>query len=192
MLVSLKSFRIPLLLFAIPLFQAGKMASLIVSPRTGTSNPGSSVSVVIRTDQRKYSLTDTVKLDVSLHNTGDRTVYVDRRMFWGGIGSGLELEIRDQQGKRVPLRILSDAIMPPPKEGDTSILVRLDEGFFYGTGMDFLARDGFPKAGRYSIRVTYKSWLRKEFVAPQFRDLPALWAETPQITSEPIWIEVTP
>jgi len=61
--------------------------------------------------------------------TGDKRVYVDRRMFWTGIGGGLALEIRDAQGNRLPSRPLSDALMPPPKEGDTSILVPLDSMF---------------------------------------------------------------
>jgi hypothetical protein len=73
----------------------------------------------------------------------------------------------------------------------SSVLIRLDQGFFYGTGLDLPVKDHFSKAGRYSIRVIYKSWLRKEFVAPQLRDLPALWADTPQIASEPVWIDVT-
>jgi hypothetical protein len=147
--------------------------------------------VVIRTDHEKYSLGDSVKLDVSLQNTGDAPTYVDRRMFWGGFGGGLKLEISDEQGKPVPARILNDAIMPPPKEGDTSILIRLDTGFFYGTWLELPVKDSFPKPGRYSICVIYKSWLRKEFVTPQLRDLPALWADTPQIASEPVWIDVT-
>jgi len=44
---------------------------------------------------------------------------------------------------------------------------------------------------RYSIRVIYKSWLCEEFVASQLRDLPALWADTPEIVSELVWIDVT-
>jgi hypothetical protein len=80
--------------------------------------------------------------------------------------------------------------MPPPKEGDTSILVRLDEEFFYGTWVSFLVKDVFSKPGKYSIRVIYKSWLRKEFVAPQFRHLHAVWAETPEIASPRLWIDV--
>jgi hypothetical protein len=146
--------------------------------------------VFIRTDHEKYSTSDTVKLDVSLQNTSDATVYVDRRMFWGGFAGGLKLEISDEQGKPVPSHVLHDAMMPPPKEGDTSILVRLDSGFFYGTWLDLPVKDGFPKPGRYSIRVIYKSWLRKEFVAPQLRDLPALWADSPEIASKPVWVEI--
>jgi hypothetical protein len=111
-------------------------------------------------------------------------------MFWTGFGAGLKLEISDEQGKPVPARVLSDAIMPPPMKGDASVLIRLDEGFFYGTSVILLVKDFFPKAGRYSIRVIYKSWLRKESVATQLRDLPALWADTPQIASAPVWIEV--
>jgi len=39
-----------------------------------------------------------------------------------------------------------------------SILIRLDEGFFYGTSVNLLVKDFFSKPGRYSIRVMYKSW----------------------------------
>jgi hypothetical protein len=177
---------------AIFLFQiGGKMAPPQAPQLAETSREGQPISVVVWTDHAKYSSRDSLKLDVSLQNTGDAPVFVDRRMFWTGLGGGLKLEITDEQAKPVPARVLSDAIMPPPKEGDTSILVRLDEGYFYGTSVSLLVRDFFPKSGRYSIRVIYKSWLRKEFVAPQLRDLPAVWADTPQIASEPVWIDVT-
>ncbi len=192
MLVFSRFVRIyPLAIATIFLFQiGGKMALSKVSQRAETSSEGPPIRVVIWTDHGKYSLGDSVKLDVSLKNTGDAPTYVDRRMFWTGLGGGLKLEISDEQGKPVPARVLSDAIMPPPKEGDTSILIRLDEGFFYGTSANLLVKDFFPKPGRYSIRVIYKSWLRKEFVAPQLRDLPAIWADTPQIASAPVWIDV--
>lgn len=176
---------------AIFLSQAGvKMIPLQVSQQIKVSSASQPINVLIRTDREKYSKGDTVKLDVSLQNTNNATVYVDRRMFWGGLAGGLKLEIADQQGKPVSSHILQDALMPPPKEGDTSILVRLDSGFFYGTWLDLPVKDTFLKPGKYSIRVIYKSWLRKDFVAPQLRDLPALWADTPQIASEPVWIEI--
>jgi len=193
MLIVARFFRVyPLAIFSILLFQiGGKMALSQDSQRAETSSAGQPISVVIWTDHGKYLLGDSVKLNASLQNTGDAPVYVDRRMFWTGFGGGLKLEIRDKQGKSLPARALSDAIIPPPKEGDTSILVRLDQGFFYGTSVNLLVKDFFPKPGRYSVRVIYKSWLRKEFVAPQLRDLPALWADTPEIASEPVWIDVT-
>jgi len=192
MLVFSRFFRIYLLaVSAIFLFQiGGKMSLSQGSQQAETSSVGQPISVVIWTDHAKYSLRDSVKLNASLQNTGDAPVYVDRRMFWTGLGGGLKLEISDEQGKRVPARVLSDATMPPPKEGDTSVLIRLDEGFFYGTSVNLLVKDFLPKPGRYSIRVIYKSWLRKEFVAPELRDLPAIWADTPQIASEPVWIDV--
>jgi hypothetical protein len=192
MLLFSKSLRriYPLAISAILLFQAGvKMAPSQVSQQA-TSGARQPITVLIRTDREKYSTGDTVKLDVSLQNSSDATVYVDRRMFWGGFAGGLKLEISDDQGKLVPSHVLHDAMMPPPKEGDTSILVRLDSGFFYGTWLDLPVKESFPRPGRYSLRVIYKSWLRKEFVAPQLRDLPALWAESPEIASQPVWVEM--
>jgi len=181
----------PLAICAIFLFQIGvTMAPSQVSQRAETSSAAQPVSLVVWTDQGKYSLGNSVKVNAALQNNSDKPVYVDRRMFWTGFGGGLKLEIRDEQGKSLPARALSDAIMPPPKEGDTSILIPLDEGFLYGTSVSLLVKDFFPKPGRYSIRVIYKSWLRKEFVAPQLRDLPALWAESPEIASQPVWVEI--
>jgi hypothetical protein len=193
MLAFSKVFRrmYPLAIFAIFLFQIGvKMAPSQVSQQMQTSSAAQPVSLVVWTDQGRYSLGNSVKVNAALQNNSDKPVYVDRRMFWTGFGGGLKLEIRDEQGKSLPVRALSDAIMPPPKEGDTSILIPLDEGFLYGTSVNLLAKDFFPRPGRYSIRVVYKSWLRKEFVASQLRDLPALWSDTPEIGSPPVWIDI--
>lgn len=174
------------------LFQLGvKMAPCQVPQRAETSSGGQRISLVVWTDQGRYSLGDSVKVNAALQNDGDKPLYVDRRMFWTGFGGGLKLVISDERGKFLPTRALSDAIMPPPKEGDTSILIPLDKGFLYGTSVNLLVEDFFPKPGRYSIRVVYKSWLRKEFVAPQLRDLPALWADSREIASEPMWISVS-
>jgi len=151
----------------------------------------SSVVVVAQTDRRIYSTADSIKISAALENTGGKIVYVDRRMFWTGLSGGLKLDIVDEHGKHLPAHFLSDAMMPPPREGDSSILVRLDSGFFYGTSVNLIAKDFFPKPGRYSIRVIYKSWLHKDSVPPELRGLPALWEDTPQIASEPVWIEIT-
>jgi len=72
-----------------------------------------------------------------------------------------------------------------------SVLIRLDKKVFLWNWVDLPVKDSFPRPGRYLIRVIYKSWLRKEFVAPQLRELLALWADTPQIASEPVWIDVS-
>lgn len=71
-----------------------------------------------------------------------------------------------------------------------SVLLRLENGYFYGTWVGLLVKDFFPKPGKYSIRVNYKSMIGKEFVAPQLRNLPALWEDTPEIDSNTVWIEV--
>jgi hypothetical protein len=146
---------------------------------------------MVHTNRGTYSLGDSVEISASLQNNGDAPVYIDRRMFWTGFGGGLELIISDEHGKYLPARFLSDAIMPPPAESDVSILIRLDQGFFYGASVNLVAKDFFPQPGKYSIRVIYKSWLRKDSVASQLRGLPVLWEDTPQIPSEPVWISVT-
>jgi hypothetical protein len=147
--------------------------------------------VVINVDRDRYALHDAIELSVALRNEGDAPVYVDRRMFWG-YGGGLLLEIRDQQGKPVPSKMRDDAIMPPPPEGDTSVLNKVDEGFFYGTWRTLPAIDYFRTPGTYTVRVTYKSWLRKEEIEPHLRTLPAIWADDPAIHSNSISVVISP
>ena len=161
-----------------------------IEKRETNSAMNHSISLVVRTERRTYPMESHVEISVSLQNNGDKPVYIDRRMYWTGFGGGLELDISDADGKHLAARPLSDALMPPPEEGDESILVRLDSGFFYGTSVNLNVKDFFRKPGKYSIRVIYKSWLNKDFVAPELRNLPALWDDTPQIISEPVWINV--
>jgi len=159
--------------------------------RTEASGVSGPIRVVIWTNHAQYSLQDTVKLDVALQNVSDSTVYVDRRMFWTGLSGGLKLVISDEQGKYLPAQLLSDAMMPPPKEGDKSILIPLHEGFSYGRWVTFPVKNFLPKPGRYCLRVIYNSMLPRELVAPELRDLPALWSGTPSIPSGPVWIQVS-
>jgi hypothetical protein len=147
--------------------------------------------MVICTDREKYSLGDFVRLTALLENTGDSRVYVDRRMFWTGLSGGLKLVISDEKGNFLPAELSSDAMMPPPPQGDTSILIPLESGFLYGTSVNLSVKIFFPKPGRYSLRVIYNSMLPKELVAPELRELPAVWFGAPLIPSKQVWIEVT-
>ena len=192
MIVFSKVARIVVLVISTGLCVSGGSAALSPIPtQEKTFEMNHSVVVIVRTNHEKYSLKDSIQISASLQNNGDTPIYVDRRMFWTGVGGGLGLEILDQHGKHLSARLFSDAIMPPLNQGDSSILIRLDGGFFYGTSVTLKVKDFFPKPGRYSIRVKYKSQLREESVLPQLRGLPVLWEDTPQIASEPIWIEVT-
>lgn len=193
MLVFFRFLRIcPLMFWPVLLFQLHVGVSADEeTQRTGPPDRAQSVIAVIRTDRQTYSLADTVKLEFSLQNTGDKTVYVDRRMFWGGLAGGLKLVMSDQRGNPVPPPMLMDALMPPPKEGDTSILIPLGAGFSYGTWVELPVREHFHSFGRYSIQVTYQSRLPKYLVAPSLRGLPALWDDTPEIHSDLLSISVT-
>lgn len=120
--------------FAIFLFQASdKAASSQVSQQNATPNPARAIKVTVCTDHERYSLSDSLRLNALLEKTGASRVYVDRRMFWTGLSSGLKLVITDEKGNFPPAELFSDAMMPPPREGDTSILIPLESGFLYGT-----------------------------------------------------------
>ena len=100
------------------------------APKDRVREMSDSVRVVVQTDKTTYSMGNSMKISAALHNVGDAPIYIDRRMFWTGIGGGLEVEILDAYGTHLPARFLSDAIMPPPEPDDASILIRLDDGFF--------------------------------------------------------------
>lgn len=177
---------------AILLFQtSGEIAGSQSSRPSEKSVPAQSIRLLICTDREKYSLRDSVRINALLENTADKPVYVDRRMFWTGLSGGLKLVISDEQGNFLPAQLFSDAMMPPPKPNDQSILIPLNDGFLYGTSVRLPVKSFFPKPGKYGIRVIYQSMISKEFVAPQLRKLPALWSDAPSIPSEPVWISVT-
>lgn len=187
-LVRICSFVLPAILL---LQVGGSPAAYRVSQQAETASAVPQISMVIWTDRAEYSLRDGIEVGGALQNNGNAPAYVDRRISWTPGAGSLELEIRDERGKILPADFLSDMLMPPPKEGDTSIFIRLEPGFLYGSYVRLQVKAFFPKPGRYSLRGSYKSWLFKDTVVPQFRDLPALWKDSPEIISEPVWIEVT-
>ncbi len=170
---------------------SGETAGSQASRLSHRPAPDRRVRMVVYADHEKYSSGDSLTINALLENTGHNQVYVDRRMFWTGLSGGLKLVISDERGHFLPAHPFSDAMMPAPRPEDTSILIPLDSGFLYGTSLRLLVKGFFPKPGRYSIRVIYQSMISKELVAPQLRNLPALWSDTPSIPSDPVWIEVT-
>jgi len=172
-------------------FQAkGEIIGSQVSRVSHEAAPNRRLRMVVFTDHQKYSLGDSLTIHALLENTSNDAVYIDRRMFWTGLSGGLKLIISDDNGHFLPAQPFSDAMMPAPRSDDTSILIPLNRGFLYGTSLRLPVKGFFPKPGRYAIRVVYQSMISKELVAPQLRNLPALWSNTPSIPSDPVWISV--
>src|SRR5262245_49076067 len=106
------------------LFQTTANTSAGESQQGETSGTRPPITLVIWTDSSTYSLSDTVKLDISLQNTGDDVLYLDRRMQMTGIGGGLELNIENAQGYPVQIPYRRHTIMAPPPQDDPYLLVR--------------------------------------------------------------------
>ena len=167
----------------------GPMVNPASESRSAKSAPRIVVSV--STDRKKYSLGDTLELDISLRNESNSPVYVGRKMELG-LGGGLGLDIRDDKGNGVRSRMLLDSILPPPPADDLSAFVRLDEACFYGIWKRLPVRDFFPAPGQYSLQVSYKGLLQKDFVAPAWRDLPVIWSDREPSLSDPVTVEIVP
>ena len=188
-----KTFLFGLLAFPLTvLSQTSTATTAIGNLKRPPSGDTSKVTLIVRMNAKIVSLRGSLVLDALLHNGGDETAYVDRRLFWGVHPGGLLVQVRDEAGRSVPSRFQHAAIMPPPNPSDLSVLSRLDPGFLYGVGLRTPAITLFPKGGKYSLRVVYQSWLAKESVSESLQDLPAIWAGAPAIASDWIPVKVSP
>ena len=117
------------------------------------SGSGGGLRVVLRSEQGRYSVGERVKLEVFVRNDNGPSIYVDRRMYWGGVASGLAISATDQQGNPVRGRLFADALMPTPNPDDKTPFVRLDSGYFYGISLNAHTADFLPGPGTYLLRV---------------------------------------
>jgi hypothetical protein len=70
--------------------------------------------VVLRVDEKKYSVKESVEMEVFLRNDNGPTIYIDKRLFWGGLGSSLSIVVTDRDGNPVKGRMFADVPIPPP------------------------------------------------------------------------------
>jgi hypothetical protein len=147
------------------------------------------VRVVLTADRDKFSLEDSVTINVAIQNDGPDPVYIYRKLAWG-YGGGLVLHIQDEQGAAVKPATMDDTLIPPPPPGVPAIFVRLDEGQFFGTRRLLRLKDMLPRAGKYTWQVDYQSPLSRKFVDVKLRGLAALWHEDPSVHSNSMVFEV--
>lgn len=157
------------------------------------SAPGLSqdIRVTLSSESRSLSLADEVTFDVSLRNDGSEPLFLYNRIGWGAAG-GLILKIEDEHGKTVTSPVIDDTLLPPPDVGNLSILVRLEEGQFFGVRRTSRVGDLVSRPGHYRFRVSYESVLYPDLVDKDLRNLRILWEGHPLIQSGWVTVDIRP
>lgn len=146
-------------------------------------------SLFLRTDRAQYSLRESIVIEVGVRNDGREPIYVYNIMAWG-FGGGLVLWLRDHDDKIIDPVIRDDTMLPPPPEGDKSILSKIGPNMFIGKRRTLEVKELVRRRGKYSIQVEYASPLVRQVVDPALQALPALWSDTPHIWSEKVILDI--
>jgi len=147
------------------------------------------VKVHLTCDKPKVSLHDVLTMDVAIRNDGGDDVYLFQRMDWGEEG-GVARYIQDEKGKLVVSE--RGVLDSPPQPNDPAMLVRLEQGCFYGIRSQMKAKDLVPSPGKYTMKVIYRCPFPRDVLPNKFRSLPVLALEDPGVESNKVTFEVVP
>jgi len=162
------------------------------SERVKGSSASKGICLFFSIDQTRYTLSQSLLIDVGIRNDGPDPVYIYGDISWGYM-AGLVLNLRDGSGKEIEPVITDDTVLPPPpRNDDPTMFVKLGPNDFFGTHRKLPVADLVKGPGKYSLQVQYRSPLFSSYVDPKLRQLPALWHEAPSIFSNIISFEVTP
>jgi len=147
------------------------------------------VHVLLVCDKTKASLKQNLTLDASVRNDGPDDIYLFQSMEWG-YGGGMDLYVEDQSGRRVgPTH---SSLEPPPTPDDPTVLVRLEQGCFYGFRGHMDVSYLVPREGRYTMKVIYRTPFTRDLLNDRLRKLPILTLEDPPLESNKLVLEVVP
>ena len=178
------------------------IAAAVISPVAAQVNkvdkPAAPVlQLTVRTDQRTYRMSDKVRMETQLLNTGNEDLYIWEWDLCWNFARGLSMYLTTPDGTPVQVNFLFDCVPPPPKEGNFYAFIKLEPGRFYGVADEIKVSDVVSKPGQYDISVTYKSSLSRSFIR-QFLShdpistLPVWTMEQPTVNAARMRIIVKP
>ena len=170
-----------------------------VAAQVDTANKPASQALVVsvRTDQQTYRMSDRIRMETQILNTGHDDVYLWEWDLCWNFAQGLSMYLTTPDGKPVQGDFLFDCVPPPPKEGSIYAFVKLKRGRFYGIANEIKVTDVVNKPGNYDISVTYQSSISSSFIKEFLRHdpisaLPVWTMEQPTIKAPKIRIVVNP
>jgi hypothetical protein len=147
------------------------------------------VQVHLTCVKAKLSLQDFLTMDIAIRNDGADDVYLFERMDWGEEG-GVARYIQDEKGKLVVSE--RGVLDSPPPPDDPAMLVRLEQGSFYGIRSRMKAKDLIPQPGRYTMKVIYRCPFERAMLPATLRGLPVITRDAQGIESNTVAFEVIP
>lgn len=165
---------------------------------TKVSKPASpALELAVRTDRRTYRMSDKIKIETQLLNTGNEDVYIwDWDLCWNP-ARGISVYVTTPEGSAVHGHFFFDCVPPPPAQGRVYDFVRLEPGRFYGAADEINVTDVVSKPGEYNIDVTYNSFISRSFIKEflshdPIAKLPVWTMEQPTIKAPRVHIIVEP
>jgi len=174
------------------------MTSAVVAQVNKAERPAApSLELAVRTDQQTYRMSDKIRLETRLLNTGNEDVYIWEWDLCWNPARGLSMYFTTSDGSPAHGDFFFDCVPPPPKEGNVYAFIKLEPGRFYGVADEIKVTDVVSKPGEYDIGVTYNSFVSRSFIKESFKHDPIaklpLWTmEQPTITAPRVHIVVKP
>lgn len=155
------------------------------------------LQLTVRTDHHTYRMSDTVRMETRLLNTGNEDVYIWEWDLCWNFARGLSMYLTTPDGSPVKGDFLFDCVPPPPKEGNVYAFIKLEPGRFYGIADEIKVTDIVSKPGEYDIGVTYNSSISDSFIKEFLKNdpisrLPVWTMEQPAIKAPSVRIVIKP
>jgi len=157
----------------------------------------SAIQLTVRTDKKTYRMSDKIRMETQLLNSGNEDVYIWEWDLCWNFARGLSMYFTMADGTPVQGNLLFDCVPPPPKEGNVYAFIKLEPGRFYGIADEIKLTDVVSKPGEYDISVTYNSSLSRSFIKEFFKHdpistLPVWTMEQPTVKAPKVRIVVQP
>ena len=155
------------------------------------------LELAVKTDRQAYRMSDKIRMETQLLNTGNEDVYIWDWDFCWNPARGLSMYLTTSDGSPAHGDFFFDCVPPPPKEGNVYAFIKLEPGRFYGVADEIKVTDVVSKPGEYDINVNYNSFVSRSFIKEFFKHDPIsklpLWTmEQPTITAPRVHIVVRP
>lgn len=149
--------------FVLPCLIAAAMTSALAARVNKADKlPSPTLQLTVRTDRHTYRMSDKVRMETQLLNTGNEDVYIWEWDLCWNFARGLSMYLTTPDGTPVQGDLLFDCVPTPPKEGKVYAFVKLEPGRFYGIADEIKVTDVVSKAGEYDISVTYNSSISRQ------------------------------
>lgn len=103
-------------------------------------------------------------MKVELSNVSKKDIYIWASDLCWNPAKGLSMHMTSADGSQARGDVLLDCVPPPPRSGGLNTLIRIQPGQSYSRTDTFKVRDLINMPGEFDIRITFRSFLSREFI----------------------------